>query len=64
MDREALMQRLRRAQAHARNYGEDIIGGSAQLQDEALRSHVERQERLIREDPSPDPHSNDRLPVT
>jgi hypothetical protein len=63
MDREALMQRLRRAQAHTRNHGEDIIGGSAQLQDEALRGHVERQERLIREDP-PQPHSNDRPAVT
>lgn len=49
MDREALMQRLGRAQAHARNHGKDIIGGSAHLLDEALRRHVERQERLIRE---------------
>jgi hypothetical protein len=64
MDREALKQRLCRAQAHARNHGDDIIGGSAQLQDEALLGHVGRQERPIRDDPSPDPHSNDRLPVT
>jgi hypothetical protein len=48
------MQRLGRAQAHACNHGRDIIGGSAQLLDEALRLHVERQERLIREDPNPE----------
>jgi hypothetical protein len=58
------MQRLGRAQAHARNHSKDIIGGSAHLHDEALRRHVERQERLIREEPFPELHSHAPRPVT
>ena len=46
MDREVLLKRLDRAQAHHSNRQRDIVGGSAQLENEALQRHVERWEAV------------------
>lgn len=49
MDHEALMKRLERAQRRKGNMHRDILAGSAQMSEAALRKHVEAAETAAEE---------------